>query len=62
MKFRNLRDMGLNNEDALLGVNACCQPVKHHFVDILLESIGIFQRGEGVDIHYAVNAIVFLLK
>ena len=49
-------------EDALFGVQARCQPVEEHLLDIVLELIGVFQSGQGVNVDGAVYAVVVVLK
>jgi hypothetical protein len=62
MKLLYLGDMRLDKEDALLWVNACGQPIKHHLMDIALKRLSAFKRSESMNIHYAVNTIIFILK
>jgi len=57
-----LRNMRLNEHDALLGVNAGRQPVKHHFVNIFLKGFCILQSSESMNINHAIDAIIFILK
>jgi hypothetical protein len=54
--------MRLDKEYALMRVKASRQPVKQHLVDIFLQFTGVFQRGQGVNVNYAIDAIVFILK
>jgi len=61
MKLLNLRDVRLNKDNAPLRVNPGCEPVKHHIIDILLKAIRALKRGQGVDIHYGVDALVLIL-
>jgi len=57
-----LRNMRLNEDNALMGVNAGRQPVKHHFINIFPKRFSSFQSGESMNIHHAVDALIFILK
>ena len=57
-----MRNMRLNEDDALLWVDAGRQPVKHHFVNIFPKGFCAFQSGESMNIHHAINAVIFILK
>jgi hypothetical protein len=54
--------MRLNEDNALVGVNAGRQPVKHHFVDIFPQGFCAFQSGESMNIYYTIDAVIFILK
>jgi hypothetical protein len=61
VELHHLRNMRLNEYDALLGVNAGGQPVKHHFIDIVSKGLCVFQSGESMNIHHAIDAVIFIL-
>src|SRR5512136_1427369 len=54
--------MRLNKDDAFLWVNACRQPVKHHFVNIFPKGFRILQSRESMNIHDAIDAVIFILE
>jgi hypothetical protein len=54
--------MRLNEDDTLLRVDASRQPVKHHFVNIFSKALRVFQSCERVNIYYAIDAVIFVLK
>ena len=65
MQGHYLGDMGLNKDDAALGVDAGGQPVQHHGLNVGLD-LGAFFRGfnggQGVDVYGTVDAVVILLQ
>ena len=61
-KLGYLGHMGLDKEDAFVGIEPRRQPVEYHIAGIRFEHVGILQGGQGMDIHYAVDALVVLLK
>ena len=54
--------MRLDKEDALLRVETGSQPVKYHFADVSLQFPGVFQRGQGMNINYALDTVIFVLQ
>src|SRR3989304_7423740 len=62
MELHYLRHMRLNEDNALLRVNAGRQPVQHHFINILPKGFRAFQSGESMNIHHAVDAVIFILE
>src|SRR5574341_1134959 len=42
--------------------NACRQPIENHFCGVLLQLLGRLDRGQRVDIHDAIHAIVVILQ
>jgi hypothetical protein len=62
MELHYLRNVRLNEDDAFLRVNAGRQPVKHHFVNIFPQGFSVFQSGESMNIHDAIDAVIFILK
>ena len=54
--------MRLHKRDAFLWVNARCQPVKHHLINIFLKRFCALKCSEGVNINNTVDTIIFILK
>ena len=46
----------------LLRADASRQPVQRHFVGVLAQILGGLHRGQGVQIHDAVDAVVLILQ
>ena len=61
-RVRTSGNVGLDKEDALFGVQARGQPVEEHLLDVVLELVGVFQSGQGVNVDGAVYAVVVVLK
>jgi hypothetical protein len=61
VELRHLGDVRLDEEDALLRIEAGREPVQHHLMGILPEQVGILQRRQGMDVHDAVDAVVVAL-
>ncbi len=62
MQFRHLWDMRLDKHDRFFRADSHCQPVQCHLIGVLGQFLGGFQRGEGVQVHDAVDAIIILLQ
>ncbi len=65
MQGHNFRDVGLNEDDATLRIDAGGQPIQDHVLDIRLDLgrfIGGFDGGQGVNIDGAIDTIVLLLE
>ena len=64
VQYHHLRYVGLDEDDALLRIDACGQPVEHHLMDVgpdLLCGLALHVR-EGVDVHGGVDAVVLPLE
>ena len=64
VKYHHLRYVGLDEDDALLRIDACGQPVEHHLMDVgpdLLCGLALHVC-EGVNVHGGVDAVVLPLE
>jgi hypothetical protein len=62
MELQDFRDMRLDKQDTLPRVKTGRQPVKCHLVNVLLQSTGILQGSQGMNINYTIDALVLVLK
>jgi hypothetical protein len=54
--------MRLDEDDTLLGVNAGGQPVQYHFMSIFPKGFCVVQSSERMNIHDAIDAVIFGLE
>ena len=65
MEFHHLGYVRLDEEDALLRVETCRQPIENHLLNIGLKCAYILcplHTGESMDIHDTVYAFIFVLE